>query len=614
MPVTPSLSPEEGLRPQGPADEVERLHRTLPGYTVGEEIGRGGYGVVFAGRDRLGRPVALKTLVMPDSTHEAASMRSRFRNEARVLAELEGHPHVVQVYDYVDEECILIMERLGGGSLSERFERDGFGMEAGVAVVLATCDALGYAHRHGKVHRDVKPTNILFTAEGCPKVADFGIAKIIGGPRDVLTTQGAVLGTLAYLAPEQAAPDLGPVDGRADVFATGVVLYELLSGLLPYPGQESLAQDLYRRVYGDPVPIVEANRSVPEPLAGVAMRALCRHPQDRFPTAREFGLAVAAAATTAWGPGWLDDYRASVDGAETRPAHEVLVHLPDEYSSITRRRTRTARVRRQPPTRRVAPPGERIEAPVPISDVLPRPPSPLLPAAAAVVLVAAALSLALGGLGSTRTPAPGIVVGGVELGREPVGVDFSDPVEVRISPAAGRARAATEVELGFSVGGIPLLPSSQEALQPVAGSLLGASLDATGNVRLAAGPVTGELRLRAGDRVLETHRFTVRPADVPLVTPPAVAGVIGLVLALGLSPRLLRALRRQSGASRLAALALGAGGWGALLSLLGWVADVRAPRAGELALCTLIAAGASGVVAERRSRTRQRAGARRDAG
>jgi hypothetical protein len=244
----------------------------------------------------------------------------------------------------------------------------------------------------------------------------------------------------------------------------------------------------------------------------------------------------------------------------------------------------------------------RLDAPVLLSDMLPRPASALFPALAALLLIITALALPLRGAGRERSSAPGIVIGGVELGRDSVGIDFHDPVEVRISPAAARAASATEVELGFSVGGIPLLPSSREALIPVGGTLVGASLDSTGNRHLATGSLTGELRLMAGDRVVDTHRFKVRPIGSPAVTFPAAFGVIILIVAFATLPRVARTLRRQSGVYRLARLALAVSGWGLVLIVLAWTLDVRTPTAGELSVCLFLAASACMVLTSQRRR------------
>src|SRR4051812_17427681 len=157
------------------------VEAALPNYEIGGELGRGGWGVVLGGRHReLGRDVAIKQL--PRAFAADPSVRARFLSEARVLASLD-HPHVVPIYDFVEREglCLLVMERLAGGTLWSRFTGEGVKMDDACAAVLATCAALQCAHDRGVLHRDIKPENLMFSANGTLKVTDFGIAKVVGG-------------------------------------------------------------------------------------------------------------------------------------------------------------------------------------------------------------------------------------------------------------------------------------------------------------------------------------------------------------------------------------------------------------------------------------------------
>ena len=283
----------------------ELLSSALPAYDIGEELGQGGMGVVVSGQHRqLGRRVAIKQL--PEAFAADPGVRRRFTAEAQVLASLD-HPHVVPVYDFVEREgiCLLVMELLPGGTLRSRVAAGGCTAPYAVAVSLACLSGLSAAHRRGILHRDVKPENMLFAASGVLKVTDFGIAKVIGGPGTVLTRVGDVVGTPAYIAPEQVRG--GKLSPATDVYALATMLYELIAGVFPFTTEtegEDLAL-LFKHAYEKPVPLRDVAPGVPDQVAAVVMRGLATEPADRFETAEAFGVALAEAATQAWGPGWL---------------------------------------------------------------------------------------------------------------------------------------------------------------------------------------------------------------------------------------------------------------------------------------------------------------------
>jgi serine/threonine protein kinase len=283
--------------------ETDAIAAALPDYEVGAEVGRGGFGVVRQGRHRhLQRTVAIKEL--PPALASDPKVRSRFATEARVLASM-SHPHIVPIYDYVERDglCLLVMEYLPGGTVWSLFKDRGFAPETTCAVVMSVCAGLHYAHERGVLHRDVKPENILFSEEHVLKVTDFGIAKVVGGSETLATRGGEILGTPAYMAPEQAeGRDLGP---ESDVYAAGVMLYELLSGHLPYSEEGGALAVVYRHVYEDAIPLHNVAPSVSRDLADVAMKALRRSPADRYPTAEAFGIAIGEAVTADWGFDWL---------------------------------------------------------------------------------------------------------------------------------------------------------------------------------------------------------------------------------------------------------------------------------------------------------------------
>ena len=283
----------------------ELLSTVLPAYDIGGELGQGGMGVVVSGQHRqLGRRVAIKQL--PEAFAADPGVRRRFTAEAQVLASLD-HPHVVPVYDFVEREgiCLLVMELLPGGTLRSRVAGSGCTAPYAVAVSLACLSGLSAAHRRGILHRDVKPENMLFAASGVLKVTDFGIAKVIGGPGTVLTRVGDVVGTPAYIPPEQVRG--GKLSPATDVYALATMLYELLAGVLPF-SIETEGEDLallFKHAYEKPVPLRDVAPGVPGPVAATVMRGLATEPADRFGTAEAFGAALAESATQAWGPGWL---------------------------------------------------------------------------------------------------------------------------------------------------------------------------------------------------------------------------------------------------------------------------------------------------------------------
>ena len=210
----------------------ELVVAALSSYDIGAEIARGGWGIVLAGKHRhLDREVAIKQL--PRAFAADPGVRARFLAEARLVASLD-HPHIVPVYDFVEREglCLLVMERLSGGTVWTRFVEDGVSAETACAIAVATAVALHHAHEHGVLHRDVKPENLLFARSGVLKVTDFGIAKVLGGTDTVATRAGEVLGTPSYMAPEQATA--GELSPATDIYSLGVMLYELLSGRLPF--------------------------------------------------------------------------------------------------------------------------------------------------------------------------------------------------------------------------------------------------------------------------------------------------------------------------------------------------------------------------------------------
>ncbi|MFE3222995.1 protein kinase [Nocardia sp. NPDC059228] len=295
--------------------ELARVRAALPGYEVGGQIGRGGCGVVLAGMHRgLHRRVAIKQI--PPQFADDMQVRRRFVDEARMMAALD-HPHVVPVYDYIehDDLCLLVLEYLPGGTVENRFITAGFEATAAVAVALSCAAGLDAAHRSGILHRDVKPSNLMFAANGALKLTDFGIAKIVGGADTLVTRAGEIIGTPSYIAPEQVrGQGLSPA---TDVYALATMLYQLLSGVLPFPPGPDALSLLFAHAYGDPIPLTEVAPFVPQPIAEAVMRGLASDPADRYDTAETFGVAIAEPAAHFWGANWLTPVGIPVIGADT---------------------------------------------------------------------------------------------------------------------------------------------------------------------------------------------------------------------------------------------------------------------------------------------------------
>ena len=250
-------------------------------YTLVEPLGSGGMAEVYLAHDEvLDRDVALKILRGQYADDE--EFVERFRREAQSAAGL-SHPNIVSIYDRgrsEDGAYYIAMEYVPRGTLKDRISRDGAlepGMAAGVALQIA--DALQAAHESGVIHRDIKPQNVLITKTGDIKVTDFGIARATSSP---LTATSAVLGTAGYMSPEQAMGE--PVGQGSDLYSLGVVLYEMLTGDIPFRAESPIAQAMMH-VNERPRSPREVNPEVPEPLDALTLKLLAKDPEDRYPSA-----------------------------------------------------------------------------------------------------------------------------------------------------------------------------------------------------------------------------------------------------------------------------------------------------------------------------------------
>jgi hypothetical protein len=267
---------------------------TLGRYRIVRELGRGAMGRVFlAHDDTIDRPVALKTMQVIASLPqgERAAARERFAREARAAGRL-SHPGIVTIFDVGESEGVpyLAMEYLEGDTLDAFTAPDTrLPVEEAVQLVALAAEALHVAHAAGVVHRDIKPGNLLRTGRGKVKVLDFGLAK---NPVSAMTQDGTLLGTPSYMAPEQVRG--GTVDGRSDLFSLGVVLYELVTGMKPFPG-DSVSTVLYRIVHEEPELKPPALSALPPGLQAFLRRALAKEPGDRFPDGSTFAKALRGA-------------------------------------------------------------------------------------------------------------------------------------------------------------------------------------------------------------------------------------------------------------------------------------------------------------------------------
>ncbi|HAJ16995.1 MAG: Stk1 family PASTA domain-containing Ser/Thr kinase [Actinobacteria bacterium] len=323
--------------------------RVLSGrYRIDESIGRGGMASVYRGYDlTLGRDVAIKILD-PELARDAG-FRTRFRLEAQAASRM-SHPTIVRVFDAGEETESLpdgttqpvpyiVMELVSGRLLKDVIEEGPVDAERAVAYADGILEALEYSHRAGVVHRDIKPGNVMVTADDHIKVMDFGIARAVSDSSSTVAETTAILGTAAYFSPEQAKGE--PVDARADLYSTGVVLYELLTGRAPFRGESPVAV-AYQHVSETPLTPSEINEEIPRALDAVVLRALAKDPYQRYQDAPSFRAALTHALTgKAPSRRQLGTLTSELYGPNPRQAAETARSLRQLSTDTTMRRTQS---------------------------------------------------------------------------------------------------------------------------------------------------------------------------------------------------------------------------------------------------------------------------------
>ncbi|MGH3767325.1 MAG: protein kinase domain-containing protein [Pseudonocardiaceae bacterium] len=288
---------------QGQQADSGDVFPELPGYRIERQLGRGSMGVVYLAEDvQLRRNVALKILAPTLADDEL--FRKRFDRESQSAANLD-HPSIVPVYAAGEAggSLYIAMRYVGGGDLRSLLDANGpLSLQQATSIVESVADALDAAHAQGMIHRDVKPANILIDSRSGQEhyyLSDFGIAKIVSAGR-TLTSAGQIIGTIDYIAPEQIQGK--PVDGRADLYALGCVLYQCLTGVVPYPRDETAAL-MWAHLQDEASPVTTRRPDLPPQLDYIVAKAMAKQPENRYDTCRELALALRALVASPVGGG-----------------------------------------------------------------------------------------------------------------------------------------------------------------------------------------------------------------------------------------------------------------------------------------------------------------------
>ncbi len=280
---------------------MNNVKQQIGRYTIAEKLGSGGFGIVYrAVKPPLNQIVTLKLLkpvLMADPEFVA-----RFRQEAQNAVNLQ-HSHLVRIFDFLEESgrLCIVSDYLPGGDLKQRMDETALAAHEATRILQQVGSALDYMHKQEMIHRDVKPSNVLFNAEGEAVLTDFGIAKALHGTQVEMsddpvstyyvTTTGGAVGTPAYMAPEQIQGD--KMDGRVDIYALGIVAYEMFTGTVPFRGKPTKVH--HDHIYEAPPPLTEQVPALSPSISDVVLKALAKEPEDRYDTAEAFAQALITA-------------------------------------------------------------------------------------------------------------------------------------------------------------------------------------------------------------------------------------------------------------------------------------------------------------------------------
>jgi serine/threonine protein kinase len=297
------------------------IDHTLGGYDLTQELGTGGMATVYkAYQPRLERSVAVKVLD-PAFITDDSDVLARFRREAKAIAALR-HPNILTVFDYGEEEGLayIVMEYVEGGTLKDRLQGEPFEPQRAVGLSIGVGRALAFGHDQGIIHRDVKPANILLPREDWPLLADFGLVKLQQARR-ALTQAGMILGTPDYTSPEQALGEA--VDHRADIYALGVVLYEMITGRLPFEADKAF-DVLLMHINEAPQKPREIVPNTPEIVEDIILKAMAKSPAERYPDMQDMVTNLEAAWET---------FQISVH-LTSPPAEDTVHHATMQIDSV----------------------------------------------------------------------------------------------------------------------------------------------------------------------------------------------------------------------------------------------------------------------------------------
>ena len=306
-------------------------------YEIVGELGRGAMGVVYKATDPvIGRAVAVKTIKLSEEGTGLSrpELLSRFQTEARA-AGLLTHPNIVVVFDAGEEEGLyyITKEMVEGKSVQALLDAGhAFPLPRVLRIMEQTCSALQFAHERNVVHRDIKPANIMLTGDDTVKVTDFGTAKIL--QFGTVQQTAHVMGTPSYMSPEQVKGRA--VDGRSDIFSLGVMLYEMITGEKPFPGQ-SITTVIYKIVNEEPVPPRQINPSIHPGISATVMKALAKEPEDRYQSCREMLEDLRNYRTVAGGEGNPRSTVVMGTGQQVSPGVTVAMNITFDRSRSTSR-------------------------------------------------------------------------------------------------------------------------------------------------------------------------------------------------------------------------------------------------------------------------------------